>query len=204
MESMDTETSTSEKSLIYELALNTYKAIYGKEPPHIPYKDASHTPFRGLDPELVKSLLNETEVKKFLREWKKDNTSKTISLYSFVSDYYYVVGIYKDSLYAIQNIETGGLKYRDSCSPVIPKPAQADILREAVIKTKNSLHLYVEETPIEHISGLAKGYITNSFRVDKSNELFKDSIAIGSVKWTTNNLSAYDIEILPIHKVNLL
>jgi len=60
---------------IYNKALDTYKAIHGPHtnPTYIPYQGASHTPFQGMDVDLVKSLVNETEVNKFLREWRKEN-----------------------------------------------------------------------------------------------------------------------------------
>lgn len=36
------------QTLLYEQALNTYKAIHGTEPEHKPYKDASHAPSGAL------------------------------------------------------------------------------------------------------------------------------------------------------------
>jgi hypothetical protein len=63
---------------LYKQAVNTYKAIHGTEPEHLPYKDASHAPFRGIDPEIVKELVDERKVSKFLREWKKENKPEEI------------------------------------------------------------------------------------------------------------------------------
>lgn len=61
---------------IYEQAINTYKAIHGTEPTYTPYYDASHTPFKGIDPELVKELVNVREVNTYLKEWRKENQNK--------------------------------------------------------------------------------------------------------------------------------
>lgn len=72
---------------LYNQALSTYKAIHGTEPDHLPYKDASHTPFRGIDPELVKELVDEREVKKFLREWKKENKPQEIDFAHASNDF---------------------------------------------------------------------------------------------------------------------
>ena len=189
--------------MIYDLARDTYKAIYGKEPAHIPYQGASHAPFQGMDVDLVKSLVNISEVNKYLQAWKKENTPKNLSLYSFVSGRKYVVGIYKESLYAIQDIETGTLSYTNTVKPVIPKPGYADTLRLAVVRTKEHIDDYKEHTLVEHVSGKATGFITSSFRVDKSTEMFYNSIANGCISWTVQ--SCLDIpDILPIHKVNLL
>ena len=69
---------------IYNKALDTYKAIHGPDtnPTYIPYQGASHTPFQGMDVDLVKSLVNETEVNKFLREWRKENKNNTMFVIS--------------------------------------------------------------------------------------------------------------------------
>jgi hypothetical protein len=72
---------------LYNQALNTYKAIHGTEPEHLPYKDASHAPFRGIDPEIVKELIDEKEVTKFLREWKKENKPEEIDLSQPINDF---------------------------------------------------------------------------------------------------------------------
>ena len=72
---------------LYNQALSTYKAIHGSEPEHLPYKDASHTPFRGIDPELVKELIDEKEVNKFLREWKKENSPKEVDFTQPLDDF---------------------------------------------------------------------------------------------------------------------
>ena len=192
--------------MITDKALNTYKAIYGQEPVYTPYKGASHTPFNGMDVDLVKTLVNETEVNKYLKAWKEDNTPKVISLYSFVSDRNYVVGIFNGDLYAIQDIETGKLGYVNRAKPVIPKPGYADTLRLAVVRTKHHLYDYCENTRVEHVEGKSTGFISLPFRVDKTTKLFHNSIATGSVVWDKPHISSWGHQppdILPIHKVNI-
>ena len=63
---------------IFDKALDTFKAIYGpnSQPGYHPYYNASHTPFKGMDVGLVKTLVNETEVNKYLKAWKKDNQTQ--------------------------------------------------------------------------------------------------------------------------------
>jgi hypothetical protein len=61
---------------LVQQAINTYKAIHGEEPKYEPYRGASDHPFEGVDPSLMKDLVNATEVRKIERKFKI-NLNKT-------------------------------------------------------------------------------------------------------------------------------
>jgi hypothetical protein len=187
---------------LYEQALNTYKAIYGTAPEHLPYKDASHTPFRGIDPELLKELIDEREVTKFLREWRKQNTPKEISTFCFVNKTYFVTHI-KDNFTRIQCLETGELKIRktDTLKPVIPLPGQADLLKSAINTTHSDLiNLYKKDAMVRHTDVPdSRGHIVRPFVPEKTNP---NGIAIGFIYWADS--SQYLSSIVPISKVILI
>jgi hypothetical protein len=190
------------QNLLYEQALNTYKAIYGHIPEHKPYKDASHTPFRGIDPELVKELIDEREVTKFLREWKKENTPKEISTFCFVDKTYFITQI-KDNFTRIQCLETGVLKIKktDTLKPVIPLPGQADLLKSAVTTTYSDLiNLYTKDVMVRHTDvPNSRGHILRPFAAEKTNP---NGIAMGFIYWADS--SQYLSSIVPISKVILI
>jgi len=189
------------QTLLYEQALNTYKAIHGTEPEHKPYKDASHAPFRGIDPELVKELIDEREVNKFLREWRTQNTPKEISTFCFVNKTYFVTLI-KDNFTRIQCLETGDLKLQktDTLKPVIPAPGQADLLKNAVsITHSDSINLYTKDALVQHTDvPNSIGHIMRPFQQEKTNP---NGIAMGFIYWADDyGLSS----IVPISKVTLI
>ena len=61
---------------LVQQAINTYKAIHGEEPAFEPYRGASDHPFEGVDPSLMKEMVNATEVRKIERKFKI-NLNKT-------------------------------------------------------------------------------------------------------------------------------
>ena len=54
-----------------EQAIEYHKALHGEDPQYLPYRNASDTPFRGIPIETMNELVNQTEVKRELRAFKK-------------------------------------------------------------------------------------------------------------------------------------
>ena len=52
-------------------AIEYHKALHGEEPQYLPYRNASDAPFRGIPIETMNELVNQTEVKRELRAFKK-------------------------------------------------------------------------------------------------------------------------------------
>ena len=195
-------------SILFNQALNTYKAIHGfpfRE--WTPWYNASDTPFNGMPVELVSELCDKREVAKYMRGWRNDHTPKTLNPKGWVNTrsigrkikegYLVDQNISGNEVVIVASLYEPKMEFfnKIDLKPIATPPGARDLLELGLGRDLKKYEVGAEVTASTFLrrkynmwDKVIKGVVEYSFIIPEGYDHYVDehsAVPCGSVRWET-------------------